>query len=207
MAQGLELTGLAGTVALSVPLAALAVAVLLGTRARGRQADRGEPRPLPRAEPREAGERPVSMPRGEPRPEATAEALKVDAVAAARASAQRLASQIRAAESAGAGRDLAALLYEEARSLIAAKEPAAAADRLRKSLVLSARLGQKLEHARSRLELGDLAEADGDLTTACEHWSIARSLMHELARPADIRTVEARMRDHRCPTDWVLNDF
>ena len=51
------------------------------------------------------------------------------------------------------------------------------------------------------------ARAAGDLTTACEHWQIARSLFEEGSQKAKAENVEARMKRFGCPTDWVLNDF
>ncbi len=55
-----------------------------------------------------------------------------------------------------------------------------AAGNLRRSIRLSSELGQREVHAQARLELGDLARAEGDLTSACEHWQMARSLFHDL---------------------------
>jgi tetratricopeptide (TPR) repeat protein len=82
-----------------------------------------------------------------------------------------------------------------------------AADSLRRTIRLAARLGNKEAQARARLDLGDLARARGDLTTACEHWQIARGLFFELKQARELKEAETRMRDHGCPTDWVLNDF
>jgi hypothetical protein len=55
--------------------------------------------------------------------------------------------------------------------------------------------------------LGDLAHKDGDLTTACEHWQIARALFVELKQDGAHESVEVRMLRNGCPTDWVLTDF
>ena len=52
-----------------------------------------------------------------------------------------------------------------------------------------------------------MARKSGDLTTACEHWQIARGLYVELKKEGELEQVEARMHDNGCPTDWVLNDF
>lgn len=62
-------------------------------------------------------------------------------------------------------------------------------------------------HAFARIELGDLAHHEGDLTTACEHWQIARQLFADLNRADEQKKVEDRMRCNGCPTDWVLNNF
>jgi hypothetical protein len=62
-------------------------------------------------------------------------------------------------------------------------------------------------HALARLELGDLASAHGDMTTACEHWQIARALYQDLGRKADREAATKRMQSNGCPSDWVLNQF
>ncbi len=237
MGQGLELTGLVGTLALAVPLLILFLIVVRGTRSRSKRRIRAS-RPavvtegaataaaapalqpelaMPHAD-RTSGAS-VADPGMMPTPSASqeaaatgeevaeAEAPPPDPIEVARARALELASEAAKAEAEGRERDLPTLHLEEAKALAAAGDAASAADRLRMSLRASARLGLKLEHARGRIELGDLAAQHGDLTTACEHWSIARSLVHELKRGDDIKGVEARMRNNGCPTDWVLNDF
>lgn len=82
-----------------------------------------------------------------------------------------------------------------------------AGDLLRTAIHAAVRLGLPEEHAAARLELGDLARASGDLTTACEHWQIARGLYFDAGRSGDLALVEKRMSASGCPTDWVLNDF
>ena len=202
MVHGFELTGLAGTLLLAVPILLLLVVVLLGTRYRG-----GLKRWVGNA--------------GAPLPAATGPekddqaALDLEAkrqqdrrrTRDARARADRLARDIAVAERKGPESTLAALYLEAGRILLVLGDGAAGGERLRESLVVSQKLGLKLEHAQARIELGDLSADQGDLTTACEHWSIARSMVHELKRSADIEAVEARIRDNGCPTDWVLNDF
>jgi hypothetical protein len=111
------------------------------------------------------------------------------------------------AEAAGETAALAELNLELAERHIAAGELAPAADRLRRSILVAARLRQHGTHASARLLLGDLAEREGDLTTACEHWQIARSLFEELKVADRRRAADSRMRRIGCPTDWVLNDF
>ena len=83
----------------------------------------------------------------------------------------------------------------------------AAAVSLRELVRIAAASGLNDQHAAARLELGELARKDGDLITACEHWQIARGLFHDLKNGPNLKTVETQMRDHGCPTDWVLNDF
>lgn len=215
MGQGLELTGVAGVIALLIPLILLAIVVMRGTRSRragdARAAGRRkaslpkthaspDPAPLPPPAPVDATAASALAPPPEAEPEP-------DPTAVAALSAQRLAVRIAQAEAAGAEEELPRLYLDEARLLVLSGDAAQAADRLRKSLRSSARLGLKLEHARARLELGDIASSQGDLTTACEHWSIARGLLYELKRSDDIKKAEDRIRNNGCPTDWVLNDF
>jgi hypothetical protein len=90
---------------------------------------------------------------------------------------------------------------------IEAGETADAEALLRKSIRGAASADLKETHARARLALGDLAHRSGDLTTACEHWQIARALFHELKKTGDHELVEGRMLRNGCPTDWVLTDF
>jgi hypothetical protein len=78
---------------------------------------------------------------------------------------------------------------------------------LRKSIRGAAGAELKETHARARLALGDLAHESGDLTTACEHWQIARALFHELKQSREHDAAEQRMLRNGCPTDWVLTDF
>ncbi len=84
---------------------------------------------------------------------------------------------------------------------------AKAADLLRKSIRLAATHRQHMAHAVARIELGDLERESGDLTSACEHWQIARSLFHDMKLAKEVTATDTRMRRHGCPTDWVLNDF
>lgn len=78
---------------------------------------------------------------------------------------------------------------------------------IRRCIRLAAQLGLKELHGEARLDLGDEARASGDLTTACEHWQIARALFDEAKLPVKRDNAEARMKRFGCPTDWVLNDF
>jgi hypothetical protein len=82
-----------------------------------------------------------------------------------------------------------------------------AAAQLRLCVRLAAKLKQPAVEATARLELGDLARASGDLTTACEHWQMARTLFTTLKRETDRLAAEQRMERARCPSDWVLNAF
>ena len=94
-----------------------------------------------------------------------------------------------------------------AKSEISEGRNAQAGDQLRACLQFAARTRDRALQAEARLELAELSRADGDLTTACEHWQIARALFHDLSSKRELDETEKLMRTHGCPTDWVLNDF
>jgi tetratricopeptide (TPR) repeat protein len=94
-----------------------------------------------------------------------------------------------------------------AKSEIAEGRNAQAGDQLRACLQFAARTRDRALQAEARLELAELSRADGDLTTACEHWQSARALVHDLSSKRELDETEKLMRTHGCPTDWVLNDF
>jgi hypothetical protein len=96
---------------------------------------------------------------------------------------------------------------ESARAHLANDDVVAATRDLRACVMLAAKLKDPLSAAAGRLELGDLAEADGDMTTACEHWQMARTAYSDWQRKAEVLAIEARMKQAGCPTDWVLNHF
>lgn len=78
---------------------------------------------------------------------------------------------------------------------------------LRSAAGLAAQHGPRAVHADARLQLAEVAYQTGDLTSACEHWQIARmSLLDDGQKDASAR-IDQRMRDTGCPTDWVLTDF
>ena len=78
---------------------------------------------------------------------------------------------------------------------------------LRTSAGIAAQHGPRSVHAQVRLELAEAAYALGDLTSACEHWQMARTALQEDGQRDAYTRVEKQMRDHGCPTDWVLTDF
>lgn len=94
-----------------------------------------------------------------------------------------------------------------AKAEIAEGRNAQAGNQLRACLQFAARTRNRPLQAEARLELAELSRAEGDLTTACEHWQIARALFHELSSKRELDETETLMRTHGCPTDWVLNDF
>ncbi|MDX2258418.1 MAG: hypothetical protein NW205_05820 [Hyphomicrobiaceae bacterium] len=114
---------------------------------------------------------------------------------------------IRQAEEARDPMRIARLLLERALAALAASDLAAAGRDLRRATLIAAEHGYRDIHARCRLELAGLAEADGDLITACEHWHMARDLYREERATALADDIESRMRRNGCPTDWVLTQF
>ena len=100
-----------------------------------------------------------------------------------------------------------ASLLAKAHELLTAGADGEAADQLRACAQLASKLKEVGVEAVARLELGDLARSHGDMTTACEHWQLARSLYAELKRPDDVTAAVKRMEKAGCPTDWVLTKF
>jgi len=111
------------------------------------------------------------------------------------------------AERNGAHEKLPPLHVSLGQRLLADGKAAEAVEILRKSILESTGSRHKDVHARARVLLGDVAQANGDLTTACEHWQMARALYYELKQERDHAAVESRMLMNGCPTDWVLTDF
>lgn len=98
-------------------------------------------------------------------------------------------------------------ILDEARQTLAAGKLRPAAELLRETVRMASKANLPVVHAAARLELAEIARIDGDLTTACEHWQIARGLYHDTKLLAERDEISERMRDHRCPTDWVLTNF
>jgi tetratricopeptide (TPR) repeat protein len=118
-----------------------------------------------------------------------------------------LAAAVSDAETRGEKGRLPGLYLSLAQCRLETGATADAAELLRKCIRGAAGAELKETHAKARLALGDLAHASGDLTTACEHWQIARALFHELKHRHEHEAAESRMLRNGCPTDWVLTDF
>ncbi len=102
---------------------------------------------------------------------------------------------------------LARLSVELAQSLLARSHGREAAALLQSAVRAARQAELPVIHAEARIELAAIAMADGDLTSACEHWQMAKTLFHETSRRADQDRMADLMRRHRCPTDWVLTNF
>ena len=204
MVQGLEISGLPGTIALGLPIAALAFAMVFSLRRIGRRTSKPDPRGLT-GRYGVSVQAPASAPA--PAPEKTTVSPGAPPLTEPAATADEIARRIAKAEAAGSQAELPALYLSLARDRIAAERGLEAIPLLTACLRVSAALGQKEAQAGARLELGDLARSSGDLTTACEHWQIARGIFHDLKKAVELAATEKRMRQNGCPTDWVLNDF
>lgn len=117
------------------------------------------------------------------------------------------ARRIAEAEAAADHTALAEAHLAKARADLARGNAEQAAEHLRTSLRAAIKSKNVFVQAEARLDLADLARASGDLTTACEHWQIARSLFHKLSNAPRRDEAEHQMLKHGCPTDWVLTDF
>ncbi|AGK58126.1 hypothetical protein HYPDE_32258 [Hyphomicrobium denitrificans 1NES1] len=67
--------------------------------------------------------------------------------------------------------------------------------------------GPEATHAIARMQLAEAAYSTGDLTSACEHWHLAREAFRASGHAEEHARVEKLMRDNGCPTDWVLTEF
>ena len=103
--------------------------------------------------------------------------------------------------------ELAELYLRKARDAVSAGDVSGATGLLRQSIGYAQQAGDASIHADARLDLADIAREAGDLTTACEHWQIARKLFIDMSRKDRLAEADALMLRHGCPTDWVLTDF
>lgn len=188
MGMPIELTGSAGLAVLALPLLVMALIIVLVQRRRPSGESAGRP----------------STPAA-PRPQQAAGGAAAKTTAVVRPS--RLADEIARAEATGDEAALARLYLSLARERTVVGEIAVAADLLRRSVRCASAQKIHKTHAQGRLELGDLERMSGDLTSACEHWQIARKVASDLGDAALVQAAEERMQRHGCPTDWVLNEF
>ncbi len=134
-------------------------------------------------------------------PTATADASDASAIAV-------LESQLVQAEKRFDDAAVARYSFELARGIIANQGPSREVQtHLRRAIILATRLKDDATHAAARLELGDLLGKEGDMTSACEHWQIARQIFWDSKQTEPLADVDKRMVANGCPTDWVLNDF
>ena len=119
----------------------------------------------------------------------------------------KLASRLATAQRGSDKALLAPLFLEIARAHRDGGRHAEFLAALRSAAGLGAQHGPASAHAEARLELAEVAFKAGDLTSACEQWQLARSAYNDSGQTEAHALIEQRMRDHGCPTDWVLTDF
>jgi tetratricopeptide (TPR) repeat protein len=206
MSASFVIDGVAGWVALSLPLVLLMIVAIRVARQGRDQTRTPQPRPAAPDMVRAYGSSVEPSPAAPltPPPLPAQVATLFDDTAARRA---QLIAQVAGAEAAGTGHALPQLYLALARLELASGAGSEAVEYLRKCVLLSASLNLPVEHAAARLELGDIARQTGDTTTACEHWQIARSLFQDAGRASDRDAATARMQRNGCPSDWVLNQF
>ena len=208
----IDFSGQTGWVLLLLPFAILTVVVIGVVVGRDRTAElpaAAPPMPTPTHADR------VEPPRVEPQPPKTAEA-QADAgedrpwhephhepAGMAGREAELLAAENRFDDAA-----VARISLQLAREMMAAASPnEEVKSHLRRAIILATRLKDEETHAAARLELGDLLGDEGDMTSACEHWQIARQIYWDAHAKDQLDDVDRRMMANGCPTDWVLNDF
>ena len=99
-------------------------------------------------------------------------------------------------------------LYSKRGSLaLKAKDTALAQKYFLKALTMSEQVNAAEQQADARKNLGDIAFSGDDLTTACEHWQLARDHYLACGKPNLASAIEDQMSKNQCPTDWVLNGF
>lgn len=122
-------------------------------------------------------------------------------------SADAITAKIEAAVAKGAKASLANLYLDLARAHEHVGNGEARMAALRSAAGYGALHGPPSAHAVARLALGEAAHQAGDLTSACEQWQMARTAFLESGDAEQHDSVEKRMRENGCPTDWVLTDF
>ena len=108
---------------------------------------------------------------------------------------------------AGATSELAPVLLAEGQALVQSGNSRDGSAALRRAIEVAVQCGVPGIHALARLELAEIARIEGDLTTACEHWHLAKKLFSEQNLESSAKSADGRMREHGCPTEWVLTDF
>lgn len=136
-------------------------------------------------------------------PPLAGEAASADAASAL----DELEAQLAGAEQAGEPVALAHIYLALGRARIRAGVESQALDALRSCAGLAALHKAGKLHAEARIELAEAAYRAGDLTSACEHWQMARMAFLDDGLKADGDRIDRRMRANGCPTDWVLTDF
>jgi hypothetical protein len=141
---------------------------------------------------------------GEPSPHA---GLEMEPVLSQQEQEDMLLAAVQAAKSARDDPLLARSSVELGRLLLARSARPQASVLLQGAVMAAGRAKLPVVHAEARIELAEIALAEGDLTSACEHWQMAKLMFHEMGRRSDQDRMANLMRVHRCPTDWILTNF
>jgi hypothetical protein len=115
--------------------------------------------------------------------------------------------RIEAVTADGDNGTLAALYLDLARCHGLAGDEASRLSALRSAATHGSQYGPHAAHAEARIELAESAFRAGDLTSACEQWQMARMALLRDGQTERHASVEKRMRENGCPTDWVLTGF
>jgi tetratricopeptide (TPR) repeat protein len=115
--------------------------------------------------------------------------------------------RIEAATADGDNGALAALYLDLARCHGLAGDEASRLSALRSAATYGSQHGPHAAHAEARIELAEIAFRAGDLTSACEQWQMARAALLKDGQTERHASIEKRMRENGCPTDWVLTGF
>jgi len=116
-------------------------------------------------------------------------------------------AEIARAQEAEATVEIAELFLSLGRAHMADGAEGEALSALRSAAGLAALHKAPKIHAHVRLELAEIAMNNGDPTTACEHWQMARMAFLDAGARIEGDNIDRRMRAQGCPTDWVLTDF
>lgn len=111
------------------------------------------------------------------------------------------------AQGRGEKKAVASLFLELANAEAALGDEPAQLAALRSAAGLATLHGVPGVHAAARLQLAEIATRAGDMTTACEHWQLARIAFLDDGKTDKAASVDKRMHENGCPTDWVLTDF
>ncbi|MCH9808223.1 MAG: hypothetical protein K0U74_10870 [Alphaproteobacteria bacterium] len=227
MSSVVEFDGIAGVAILAVPLVLVTVALLLSMMWPGRRPDTDSASSSPTepaAEPQPGVSAPVAQPRLDSNVTSGGKPILTPYSFIPRARSNRTrdqhdttsSEQLPPGMSPGSQPPPEQLdpasakiqkFIDDALKLREKGDDTAAAESLRKAIINATELKKPILHAAARLELGDIAQAEGDMITACEHWQMARSMFEDEKRGREAATCEKKMLKNGCPTDWVLTDF
>lgn len=146
----------------------------------------------------------IAVKRAEARRDSIVHAYAVDAPVE---DVETISRRIETAKSAKDHRALAALYLQLARGYQNLGDEKARMNALTSAAGCGSLYGPHESHAAARMQLADVAYRSGDLTSACEHWHLARGAFQASGQTDEQARVDKLMQDHGCPTEWVLTGF